>query len=381
MTLKIAKRGVVPPFIVMDVMRAAAKRAQTHGDVLHLEVGQPSSGAPKGAIEAAKRAMDREALGYTLALGIDPLRERIARHYSDDYGINVSAERVVVTTGSSGAFLLAFLTAFEAGDRVGVAAPSYPAYRNILTALGVEPVLIPVGPESHFQTTKTVLQEKAKGLDGLILASPSNPTGSMLESPALHAVADWCFEQGIRLISDEIYHGVTYGMAAASAADRRGAIVVNSFSKYYAMTGWRLGWLVLPEDMIRAVECLAQNLFIAPPSVSQHAALAAFDCREELDANVARYARNRDILLSELPAAGFKEMAPADGAFYIYSHIAHWTDNSLDFCRRMLAETGVAATPGVDFDPLDGRHFMRFSFAGSTEDMIEAAKRLKAWAK
>ena len=381
MTLKIAKRGVVPPFIVMDVMRAAAKRAQTHGDVLHLEVGQPSSGAPKGAIEAAKRAMDREALGYTLALGIDPLRERIARHYSDDYGINVSAERVVVTTGSSGAFLLAFLTAFEAGDRVGVAAPSYPAYRNILTALGVEPVLIPVGPESHFQTTKTVLQEKAKGLDGLILASPSNPTGSMLESPALHAVADWCFEQGIRLISDEIYHGVTYGMAAASAADRRGAIVVNSFSKYYAMTGWRLGWLVLPEDMIRAVECLAQNLFIAPPSVSQHAALAAFDCREELDANVARYARNRDILLSELPAAGFKEMAPADGAFYIYSHIAHWTDDSLDFCRRMLAETGVAATPGVDFDPLDGRHFMRFSFAGSTEDMIEAAKRLKAWAK
>lgn len=381
MTLKIAKRGVVPPFIVMDVMRAAAKRAETHGDVLHLEVGQPSSGAPKGAIEAAKRAMDREPLGYTLALGIDPLRERIAKHYSDDYGIKVSPERVVVTTGSSGAFLLAFLTAFEAGDRVGVAAPSYPAYRNILTALGVEPVLIPVGPESHFQTTLAVLKEKARGLDGLILASPSNPTGSMLESPALQAVADWCFEQGIRLISDEIYHGVTYGVAAASAADRKGAIVVNSFSKYYAMTGWRLGWLVLPEDMIRAVECLAQNLFIAPPSVSQHAALAAFDCREELDANVARYARNRDILLNELPAAGFKEMAPADGAFYIYSHIAHWTDDSLDFCRRMLAETGVAATPGVDFDPLDGRHSMRFSFAGSTEDMIEAAKRLKAWAK
>ena len=381
MTLKIAKRGVVPPFIVMDVMRAAAKRAETHGDVLHLEVGQPSSGAPKGAIEAAKQAMDREPLGYTLALGIDPLRERIARHYSDDYGIKVSAERVVVTTGSSGAFLLAFLTAFEAGDRVGVAAPSYPAYRNILTALGVEPVLIPVGPESHFQTTLAVLEEKAKGLDGLILASPSNPTGSMLEQPALHAVADWCFQEGIRLISDEIYHGVTYGVTAASAAGRPGAIVVNSFSKYYAMTGWRLGWLVLPEDMIRPVECMAQNLFIAPPSVSQHAALASFDCKEELDANVARYARNRDILLNELPAAGFKEMAPADGAFYTYSHIAHWTDDSLDFCRRMLDETGVAATPGVDFDPLDGRHFMRFSFAGSTDDMIEAAKRLRAWKK
>jgi len=381
MTLKVARRGIVPPFIVMDVMRAANARQITHGDVLHLEVGQPSTGAPRKAIEAAAAAMAREPLGYTLALGIDPLRERIARHYSDDYGINVSPERVVVATGSSCAFLLAFLTAFEAGDRVGVAAPSYPAYRNILTALGVEPVLIPVGQSSHFQTTLPVLKEKAQGLDGLILASPSNPTGSMLDKPALHAVADWCFEQGIRLISDEIYHGVTYGMDAASAADRPGAIVVNSFSKYYSMTGWRLGWLVVPEDMVRAVECLAQNLFIAPPSVSQHAALAAFDCEDELDANVARYARNRDILLNELPAIGFKEMAPADGAFYIYADVAHWTADSQAFCTRMLAETGVAATPGIDFDPLEGRHFMRFSFAGATEDMIEAAKRLKNWVK
>jgi len=381
MTLKVARRGIVPPFIVMDVMRAANARQITHGDVLHLEVGQPSTGAPRKAIEAAAAAMAREPLGYTLALGIDPLRERIARHYSDDYGISVSPDRVVVATGSSCAFLLAFLTAFEAGDRVGVAAPSYPAYRNILTALGVEPVLIPVGQSSHFQTTLPVLQDKAKGLDGLILASPSNPTGSMLDKPALHAVADWCFEQGIRLISDEIYHGVTYGMDAASAADRPGAIVVNSFSKYYSMTGWRLGWLVVPEDMVRAVECLAQNLFIAPPSVSQHAALAAFDCEDELDANVARYARNRDILLNELPAIGFKEMAPADGAFYIYADIAHWTSDSQEFCTRMLAETGVAATPGIDFDPLEGRHFMRFSFAGATEDMIEAARRLKNWVK
>jgi aspartate/methionine/tyrosine aminotransferase len=381
MSLKIARRGIVPPFIVMDVMRAAQARQVSHGDVLHLEVGQPSTGAPRAAIEAAKAAMDREPLGYTLALGIDPLRERIARHYREDYGISVSPERVVVTTGSSGAFLLAFLTAFEAGDRVGVAAPSYPAYRNILTALGVEPVLIPVGAASHYQTTLAVLRAHAKGLDGLILASPSNPTGSMLDQAALHQVADWCFAQGIRLISDEIYHGVTFGMAAASAADRQGAIVVNSFSKYYAMTGWRLGWLVLPDDMIRAVECLAQNLFIAPPSVSQHAALAAFECREELDGNVARYARNRDILLNDLPAAGFKEMAPADGAFYIYADIAHWTADSQEFCTRMLAETGVAATPGIDFDPLEGRHFMRFSFAGSSDDMIEAARRLKSWSK
>ena len=381
MTLKVARRGVVPPFIVMDVMRAANARQITHGDVLHLEVGQPSTGAPRKAIEAAAAAMAREPLGYTLALGIDCLRERIARHYSEDYGISVSPERVVVATGSSGAFLLAFLTAFEAGDRVGVAAPSYPAYRNILTALGVEPVLIPVGASTHFQTTLEVLKDHAKGLDGLILASPSNPTGSMLDAPALHAVADWCFEQGIRLISDEIYHGVTFGMRAASAADRRGAIVVNSFSKYYSMTGWRLGWLVVPDDMVRAIECLAQNLFIAPPSVSQHAALASFDCKEELDSNVARYARNRDILLNELPSIGFKEMAPADGAFYIYADIAHWTADSQEFCTRMLAETGVAATPGIDFDPLEGRHFMRFSFAGATEDMVEAARRLRAWSK
>jgi len=378
MALKIAGRGIVPPFIVMDVMREANRRQKEGVDVLHLEVGQPSTGAPAGAVEVARKLLGQDPLGYALAMGNDALRERLALHYRESYGVSVPAERIIITTGSSGAFLLAFLTAFEAGDRVGVAAPSYPAYRNILAALGVEPVLLPVGPASHFQTDLAVLKQKGEGLDGLILASPSNPTGSMLGGNALHAVADWCFANGVRFISDEIYHGVTYGMRAATAADRPGAIVINSFSKYYAMTGWRLGWMVLPDDMLRAVECLTQNLFIAAPSLSQHVALAAFDCKDELDANVARYAANRDILLHELP---FKKLAPADGAFYLYADISALTDDSQAFCSRMLAETGVAATPGIDFDPIDGRHFMRFSFAGATADMREAAKRLKNWLK
>jgi len=381
MALKIADRGVVPPFIVMDVMREANRRQAITGDVLHLEVGQPSTGAPKAAVEVAKRLLDDNPLGYSLASGIDPLRERLAGHYRETYGVDVPAERIVITTGSSGAFLLAFLTAFAAGDRVGVAAPSYPAYRNILAALGVEAVLLPVGPNSHFQTDLALLQASNEKLDGLIVASPSNPTGSMIGGKPLHELADWCARQGIRLISDEIYHGITFGVEAVTAADRPGAIVVNSFSKYYAMTGWRLGWMVLPADMLRAVECLTQNLFIAAPSLSQHVALAAMDCRDELEANVARYAANRDILLHELPAAGFDKLAPADGAFYLYADIARWSGDSAQFCKKMLAETGVAATPGIDFDPLAGRHFMRFSFAGSTADMREAAKRLRDWRK
>jgi aspartate/methionine/tyrosine aminotransferase len=381
MTLKIADRGLVPPFIVMDVMREANRRQAAGGDVLHLEVGQPSTGAPQGAIQVAKKWLDSDPLGYALSNGNDALRQRLALHYQQDYGVTVASERVVITTGSSGAFLLAFLTCFAPGDRVAVAAPSYPAYRNILSALGVTPVLLPVGPSNHFQTDLAVLQNCGETLDGLILASPSNPTGSMLDRSALHAVADWCFAEGIRFISDEIYHGVTYGMDATTAADRPGAVVINSFSKYYAMTGWRLGWMVLPEDMLRPIECLTQNLFIAAPSLAQHVALAAFDCRDELDANVARYARNRDILLNELAAAGFDRLAPADGAFYLYADIAQWSADSQDFCRRLLAETGVAATPGVDFDPLQGGHFMRLSFAGSEADMIEAADRLKSWRK
>ena len=323
----------------------------------------------------------RRAPGYTLALGIEPLRQRIAEHYRKSYGLSVRPNNVVVTTGSSGAFLLAFLAAFEAGDRVGLASPGYPAYRNILAALGVEPVLLAVGPESRFQPTLEVVRRSGQKLDGLIVASPSNPTGSMLSAAEMAALADWCKAEGVRLVSDEIYHGLTYHGPAATAADRSDVIVVNSFSKYFSMTGWRLGWMVVPDSLVRSVECLAQNLFISPPTLSQWAALAVFDCKAELDANLIRYGRNRDILLAELPGAGFDRLAPADGAFYLYADVSRWTNDAKGFCRRILDETGIACTPGVDFDPLEGHHFIRFSFAGATADMAEAARRLKAWTK
>ncbi|MBK8907959.1 MAG: aminotransferase class I/II-fold pyridoxal phosphate-dependent enzyme [Rhodospirillales bacterium] len=380
MTLKTAKRGAVPPFIVMDVLRAANERAAQGDDVLHLEVGQPGTGAPAGVVAAAKAALDNDRLAYTDALGVEPLRRRIARHYQDKYGAGVDWRQVAVTPGSSGAFILAFLAAFEAGDRVALASPGYPAYRNILAALGVEVVEVAVGPETNFQPTPAVLERVEGELDGLIVASPANPTGTMLHAVELAALADCCRERRIRFVSDEIYHGITYERPAATAlAFEDDAIVVNSFSKYYAMTGWRLGWMVVPKPLLRSVECLAQNLFISPPTLSQLAAVAAFDCEVELDANVARYARNRDILLSELPKAGFAELAAAEGAFYIYANVAHRTNDSEAFCRRMLAETGVAVTPGVDFDPERGNRFIRFSFAGTAEDMAEAARRLIAW--
>lgn len=382
MAFKIADRGRIPPFIVMDVMSAANERMAAGHDVLHLEVGQPSTGAPARVVEAANRALaSGDPLGYTLAFGLDPLRERIAGYYASTYGLAVSARNVMVTTGSSGAFLLSFLAAFEQGDRVGVASPGYPAYRNILASLGVEPVLIPVGPESRFQPTRAVLERLDGQLDGLILASPSNPTGSMVGAGELADIAGWCKAHGTRLVSDEIYHGLTYAGPAASAAGMDGAIVINSFSKYFSMTGWRLGWMVVPDDLLRSVECLGQNLFISPPTISQHAAIAVFDCRDELDANLARYARNREILLELLPKAGFDKLAPADGAFYLYADVGRWTDDSLTFCRRMLDETGIACTPGVDFDPIEGHHFLRFSFAGATQDMIEVGRRLRSWSK
>ena len=382
MAFKVAERGSIAPFIVMDVMRDAALRQAQGGDVIHLEVGQPSGQAPQRVRDAAQRALAAEPLGYTMAMGTETLREKIADHYRQSYGARVGADSICVTTGSSAGFLLSFLAAFAPGDRVAVAAPGYPAYRNILKALGIECVNIPVGPASRWQLTVEVLARMEGRLDGVVVASPSNPTGSMLSAQELAELAVWCESRGVRLISDEIYHGISFGHTAATAAGLAEAprgVIVNSFSKYYAMTGWRLGWMVVPPDLLRAVECLAQNLFISPPTLSQRAAEAAFDCSEELDARVAAYARNRDILLSELPSAGFDRMAPSDGAFYLYANIAHLTDDSRDFCRRMLAETGVAATPGVDFDPFEGARTMRFSYAGSAEDMAEAARRLKAW--
>jgi len=380
MALKVSKRGMVPPFIVMDVMRAAAEREAGGNHVLHLEVGQPSTAAPGKVIEAAKRALESDKIGYTLALGQEPLRERIAHYYADYYGVAVDPKQVIVTTGSSTGFLLAFLSAFEAGDRVGVCSPGYPAYRNILKALGLVPVDIPVTAETDFHPTPDAIDSLEGGLDGLLIASPSNPTGSMLPADELEALCSYCKRKGIRFISDEIYHGITYGEKAQTAlAYDADTIVINSFSKYFSMTGWRLGWMVVPTELLRSIECLAQNMFISPPTLSQYAGVAAFDCLDELDANVARYAKNRELLLKELPVAGFDKLAPADGAFYLYADISRLTNDSQTFCSRMLAETGVAATPGIDFDPGQGHRFMRFSFAGSIDDVAEAVSRLKTW--
>ncbi|MCZ6454085.1 MAG: pyridoxal phosphate-dependent aminotransferase [Alphaproteobacteria bacterium] len=380
MALKIAQRGLIDPFIVMDVMRAANELAAAGEDVLHLEVGQPGTPAPQQVIAAAHNALQDELLGYTDSMGLPELRQCIAQHYSSVYDVAVDPARVVVTTGSSGGFLLAFLSAFEAGDRVALAAPGYPAYRNILTALGVEPILLETTAAERFQPTPRLLRAAGGNLDGLIVASPSNPTGTMVGSKELEALVAWCRSTGVRLISDEIYHGITYGSPAVTAAGLDDdAIVINSFSKYFSMTGWRLGWMVVPEPLLRPIECLTQNLFISPPSLSQHAGIAAFDSGDELAGNVARYARNREILLDRLPKAGFDRLAPADGAFYIYADIAQMTNDSPEFCRRMLAEAYVAATPGVDFDPFSGHKFVRFSFAGTEDDMMAACQRLADW--
>ena len=375
-----SRRGAIPPFQVMEVMRAAAARQASGEDVFHLEVGQPSTGAPRGVVRAAAAAIDDDVLGYTLALGLEPLREAISQHYRDFYGLQIPVERIVVTTGASGAFLLAFLAAFDAGDRVALALPGYPGYRHILSALGNRPVTIPTGPASRYQPSVALLEQLDEPIDGLIVASPSNPAGTMIPRREFADLIAYCERNGIRMVSDEIYHGITYGEPAVSAAafsDK--AVVINSFSKYFSMTGWRLGWMVAPEDLLRSVESLAQNLFISPPTLSQHAAIAAFDCHEELQANIERYARNRALLLEALPKAGFDTLAPADGAFYLYADVSHMTNDSQDFCRRMLEETGVAATSGIDFDPLRGNANVRFSFSGSTEDMAEAAKRLRNW--
>lgn len=380
MTLKAAKRGAISPFIVMDVMRAANARQAAGEDVLHMEVGQPSTPAPSKVLAAARAALDQELLGYTDAFGVAHLKERIAEQYLDAYGLGIDPARIAVTTGSSGGFILAFLAAFDAGDRVALVSPGYPAYRNILKALDIDVVDIQTGPETDFQPTPALLEKIDGRLDGLIIASPSNPTGTMIGREGLAALAASCRERGVRIVSDEIYHGITFEEPAHTMAEFDDeCFVVNSFSKYYSMTGWRLGWLVFPESLSRSVECLAQNLFISAPTLSQIAAVAAFDCKAELDANVARYKANRDVLLQALPEAGFDKLSHAQGAFYVYADVAHLTDDSQAFCKKILMETGVAVTPGVDFDPERGHHSVRFSFAGSTEDMAEAVRRLKAF--
>jgi len=349
--------------------------------VIRMEVGQPGTGAPAGAVAAAQAALrDGRPMGYTEAFGLASLRARIAAHGHDWYGVAVAPARVAVTVGASGAFPLAFLAAFDPGDRVAMATPFYPPYVNILTALGMVPVMLETGPDTRFQPTVAMLERLDPRPDGLIVASPCNPAGTMLDPAELATIAHWCDANGVRLISDEIYHGLHYDRPLATAAAfSPSAIVVNSFSKYFSMTGWRIGWMVLPEDLVRPVECLAQNMFISAPHIAQVAAEAAFDCTAELEANVAAYRRSRDLLLRALPGCGFDDLSPAEGAFYIYADVSGRTNDSRAFCARMLAEAGVAASPGVDFDRTRGQRFVRFSYCGPEADMAAAAARLARW--
>jgi len=382
MALKVGRGAHAPPFLVMDVIAVANARqaalAPSDPRVIRMEVGQPGTGAPAGAVAAATAALrGGDPLGYTEALGRPSLRHRIAAHYQDWYGVAVPARRIAVTTGASGAFPLAFLAAFDPGDRVALAAPFYPPYVNILTALGLRPVILETGPATRYQPTVALLDQLDPPPDGLIVASPCNPAGTMLTPDELAALAAWCEARGVRLVSDEIYHGLQYGRPVATAAAfSPNAIVVNSFSKYFSMTGWRVGWMVLPDDLVRPVECLAQNLFISAPHICQVAAEAAFDCTVELELNVARYRRSRDHLLAALPGAGFPDIAAPDGAFYIYADVGARTNDSMAFCARMLAEAGVAVAAGVDFDRTRGARTLRFSYCGPEADMIEAADRL-----
>jgi aspartate/methionine/tyrosine aminotransferase len=393
--LAVASRADVAPFHVMDLLAAAAERQRTHGDLLNLVAGQPSTPAPRPVREAAKRAIDSDVLGYTVALGIPELREAIAGHHRRVYGIDVGIEDVVVTTGSSGGFLLAFLAAFEAGDRVAIARPGYPCYRNVLTALGCEVVELPTGPASRFQPTVEMLESLDRPVQGLVVASPANPTGTMLAPEELARLATWCENHGVQLISDEIYHGIEYAGRATSGprADSvamqhatawqtsREAVVFHSFSKYFSMTGWRLGWMLVPERLRRAVDVLTGNFTICPPVLAQHAAVAAFtpESYAEVDGHVARYAENRALLLEGLPRLGIDRLAPADGAFYVYADVSHLTGDSMSLCHRLLADTGVATAPGVDFDTVDGGSYLRLSFAGAPSEVAESLGRLEGW--
>ena len=384
MTDHVSLRAGIPPFYVMDVWLAAAERQRTHGDLVNLSAGQPSVGAPEPVRAAAARLLQANNLGYTVALGIPELREEIAHNYADRYGIEVGVDDVVLTTGSSGGFLLAFLSCFDVGDRVAMASPGYPCYRNILSALGCEVVEIECGPDTRFQPTVQLLAELDPPVKGVIVASPANPTGTVIEPAELAAIARWCEASGVRLISDEVYHGLVYpGAPATSCAweASRNAVVVNSFSKYFAMTGWRLGWMLVPEDLRRAVDCLTGNFTICPPVLPQYAAVAAFtpESIAESQGHLAHYGRNRDTLIAGLHQIGLTRLAPADGAFYIYADVSDFTADSLMFCETLLADTGLAIAPGIDFDTVRGPRHVRLSFAGPSSDIDEALRRLGPW--
>src|SRR6202046_2348143 len=377
-------RSDVPPFMVMDVMSAAARIEASGGHVIHMEVGQPAASAPKTAIAAAQRALEHGRIDYTSALGMPSLRERIARHYRDTYSTAVDPDQIVVTTGSSGAFILAFLAMFEPGDRVAVTVPGYPPYSHILTALGCEPVLIETSSETrHVLTGEALLAAHRKTpLKGVLVGSPANPTGTMMSREALTSLISAAEGAGIRFISDEIYHGLDYAFPAVTAAELSPhALVINSFSKYFCMTGWRVGWMVVPEQLVRPIERLQQNLSISVPTLSQIAAGAAFDGKPEMEEVKRAYLENRRILIEGLPRAGLTKFLPADGAFYLYADVSKFTSDSFAFAGEMLEKAHVAVTPGLDFDPIHGRQFIRLSYARSAHEMREAVERIARWLK
>jgi aspartate/methionine/tyrosine aminotransferase len=377
-----ARRADIAPFIAMDVKRESTLLEQAGHKIIHMEVGEPSAPPPRLVREAAIAALGGQKVGYTDALGLFSLRQRIARHYAETYGVSVDPQRVAITTGSSGGFVMAFLALFDAGARVAVSAPGYPAYRNIFKALGVETVEVRVDARNRFAMTAAALEDlhATQKLDGVLVMSPANPTGAVQDEGSLRDIAHFCAARGVKFISDEIYHGLTYERSAQTAlafSDR--AIVVNSFSKYYCMTGWRVGWLVVPAELVRTVERLQQSLAISAPTLSQIAAEAAFDATDELEIVKAGYRRNREILLNGLPDLGFDRLAPADGAFYIYADVSRFTADSTAFCHDLLHRAGVAATPGVDFDPMRGHLALRLSYAGAEADMVLALKRMKGF--
>ena len=377
-------RSNVPPFMVMDVVAAAVRLEAQGRRIIHMEVGQPAAGAPASAIAAARGALSQSALGYTETLGMPSLRQRIARAYGEWHGLDIDPGRVVVTTGSSAGFMLAFLAAFEAGNRVATALPGYPPYRHTLSALGCEPIGIATTTATRWALTgETLLNtHRAQPLDGVIVASPANPSGTMMAAPVLEDVIRSAEDAGITVISDEIYHGLDYAFRAGCAARfSPRAIIVNSFSKYFCMTGWRIGWMIVPPSLVRAVERLQQNLAISVPTLAQIAATAAFDGRDELEDVRHGYEENRRILLEGLPRAGLDSFLPADGAFYLYTDVSRYSTDSFAFAKRMLEEAGVAATPGIDFDPERGQNFLRLCYAGSRDDMRQAVERIGDWLK
>ncbi|MEH6672811.1 MAG: aminotransferase class I/II-fold pyridoxal phosphate-dependent enzyme [Sulfitobacter sp.] len=376
--MRISTRSQVDPFIVMDVMQAAAAAEAEGRHIIHMEVGQPGTGAPKGASAALTAAMEQNALGYTVALGLPALRKRIAQMYGEWYNVDLDPSRVVITSGSSGGFILTFTSLFDTGDRVGIGAPGYPSYRQILKALDLTPVDLPTSIENHLQPVPSDFADM--DLQGLLVASPGNPTGTMLDHGAMSALIDATHGQGASFISDEIYHGIEYEKKAVTALEiTNDAYVINSFSKYFSMTGWRVGWMVVPEDHVRVVERIAQNMFICAPHASQVAALAAMDCTAELEANMDVYRANRAMMVTGLREAGFTSFAPPDGAFYVYADVSSLTTDSRELARDILNKAGVAVTPGLDFDPVRGHQTLRFSYARSTQDIAEGLGRLKAY--